>query len=201
MGDKYGRKIPFVISIALTALFGLISTVSPNFPFFLTFRSLVSIGIGGLGALDYTLFTEFTPKVHRGKFTLIVTIAGALGVLFCAGMAWIFIPLNLDIINGWRIFIAIQAMPSLIIFIFRLIFSEETPRYLIGIGDVHKAYRILENIIIINKVQIDDLLPEKEVLFEAINNNRKYSDQYETNNTCNILCTIYIYIYIILDPK
>eukprot|EP00794_Sanderia_malayensis_P009087 gene9087-10056_t len=137
ISDYKGRQMPFIVSIAISAIFSLASAFAPNFKVFILLRCCVSFGIGGIVAVDFVILSEFLPRIHRGQFMVILTLSGALGVAYTAGMAWLLAE------RHWHLFIVICAIPTFLVFIIRFIVNIESPRFLLSKGNYEKALKIL----------------------------------------------------------
>ena len=74
----------------------------------------------------------------RGHFVILVTFFGSLGAAFTAGLAWIFLPSN-----KLKAFLICASIPHLIVFLARLWFNIESPRFLLSIGKYEKAVKVL----------------------------------------------------------
>eukprot|EP00112_Aurelia_sp_Birch-Aquarium-sp1_P012691 Seg2672.5 transcript_id=Seg2672.5/GoldUCD/mRNA.D3Y31 product="Synaptic vesicle 2-related protein" protein_id=Seg2672.5/GoldUCD/D3Y31 len=144
--DKQGRQKPFIISIGISAIFGLASAFAPSFWIFVLLRSMVSFGIGGIFAVDFVLLLEFLPVEHRGQFMVTITFCGALGVAYTAGLAWILIETN-----HWQLFLLLCVIPIFAVFIARIFINAESPRFLLSVGKHNKAMEILERMANQNK--------------------------------------------------
>lgn len=66
-------------------------------------------------------------------------------------IAWIVIPLEIKIghFKSWNLFVAISALPSLIIGLSLLRFPE-SPKFLLEVGEPDMALDILKNIFVLN---------------------------------------------------
>lgn len=58
LGDIVGRKISFMGTVMLTAIFGLLSSFAPNYTILLILRFIVGLGVGGNLPIDFSIFTE-----------------------------------------------------------------------------------------------------------------------------------------------
>jgi len=76
--DKYGRKAGLWLCTIVTFYFGLLSSFAPNFIWVLILRGLVGFGVGGVPQA-FTLFSEFSPTVHRAKVFSLLSIFGPVG--------------------------------------------------------------------------------------------------------------------------
>lgn len=83
LGDKWGRRPCFTISVTIIALFGLLSAFSPNYGWMVFFRAMVGVGVGGL-IVPFDLLAEFSPAELRGKYLLSIEYFWTvLFLLFC----------------------------------------------------------------------------------------------------------------------
>ncbi|XP_075264873.1 niacin transporter NiaP-like, partial [Convolutriloba macropyga] len=146
LADSIGRRVPFVVSALFSSLSGVISVLSESYWFFLTTRVLVGFGLGGLSSIDFVVFNELCPRNVRGRATLVITIFGALGVLFIAGINLISWSTVLPGIDQWRIIGIIGAFPMLFVLIARMLFFDESPKYLVSKGRTEEATAVLTKI-------------------------------------------------------
>ena len=105
----------------------------------LYFRCCVSFGNGALFAVDFVLLLEFLPMKNRANFIILITLGGSFGAVFTAGMAWIFIPKN-----EWKLFLLCSAAPLLLVFLARLCFRVESPRFLLSVGKYDRAIEVIQ---------------------------------------------------------
>ncbi|KAK3596795.1 hypothetical protein CHS0354_036634 [Potamilus streckersoni] len=153
ISDRFGRQKPFIIAVAIVAVFGLISAFSPTFWSLVLIRSLVSLGNGGLEAVDFVLllgsYPECLPRRNRGTFMVVITFCGALGAVLAGGLAWWLLPTY-----GWRTFVGACSIPSFLVFICRFFISYESPRYLFVSGKKKEALHLLSIIAQQNKTSM-----------------------------------------------
>jgi len=72
-------------------------------------------------------------------------------VIAAAGLAWLIVP-----VAGWRMLLAVSALPGLIIFFIRRDIPE-SPRYLLVSGQPERARQVLEQVARANGVTLPDL--------------------------------------------
>ncbi|KAJ6252007.1 major facilitator-type transporter hxnz-related [Anaeramoeba flamelloides] len=146
LSDKYGRKPIFILTVAISGIFGLLSSLMPSFVLFVFMRCITSIGLCGTVAVDFVVFLEIAPLKNRGKFTGSIVLFGSLGVIYLSGMAL----LTLDSL-GWRWLVRFASFPMIIVLVIRLLITHESPRWLLKNGKQHLIWDILEGIAKINK--------------------------------------------------
>ena len=115
LADRYGRRTPLMIDIALYSLFELLTAFSPNFTVFLVLRALFGIAMGGEWGLGAAMVMEVLPPQRRGFFSGLLQQGYMWGYLLAA-LAYflVFHFTNWD----WRGLFVIGALPAgLILFI------------------------------------------------------------------------------------
>src|SRR6516225_387365 len=69
IADRYGRRTPLMIDIALYSLLELLTAFSPNFTTFLVLRALFGVAMGGEWGLGAAITMEALPVERRGLFS------------------------------------------------------------------------------------------------------------------------------------
>ena len=140
LSDLIGRKIGFVSTIAIDSIFGFLSAFAPSFGWLVFLRALTGFGVGGTLPVDYSIFAEYLPSEKRGRYLVLLESFWALGVLLAAGLAWLIVPRF-----GWRVLLAVSAVPGLIVFLIRR-GVPESPRYLLVNGKTEAAQKVLQQV-------------------------------------------------------
>lgn len=151
LADRVGRRTVFLVTIALNAVFALLSAVAPSFGLLLVFRFINGLAVGGTLPVDYAIMAEYLPKRERGRFLVYLESFWALGTVAIALVAWAIVPQLPE--TGWRWILAINALPGLLGFWVRLSVPE-SPRYLLLKGDAAGAKRVLERVAEVNGVAL-----------------------------------------------
>ncbi|XP_076116560.1 synaptic vesicle 2-related protein-like [Mytilus galloprovincialis] len=152
ISDHFGRRIPFIIAIFITAIFGVVSAFATSFIFLVILRAFVSIGTGGIEATNFVLMLEFLPKRNRGAVMVGITFCGALGAILTGGLAWWLLPNY-----GWQTLLGACAAPSVVVCGIALLFGEESPRYLFISGQKEKGIKLLKKIALQNGTEIENV--------------------------------------------
>jgi SHS family lactate transporter-like MFS transporter len=115
LADRYGRRTPLMIDIALYSLFELLTAFSPNFTVFLVLRALFGIAMGGEWGLGAAMVMEVLPPRRRGFFSGLLQQGYMWGYLLAAlAYFMVFHFTNWD----WRGLFVIGTLPAgLILFI------------------------------------------------------------------------------------
>lgn len=140
LADRIGRRRVFLTTISIFTAATAALALTPDDPsigwiYLAALRLVVGFGAGGLYVVDLPLVQEFTPKAMRGRVTGLVTSAVPLGFLIGSLLVW----LVSDAI-GWRGILLLAAVLGVVLLLARTAVPE-SPRYLIGRGDVDGARR------------------------------------------------------------
>lgn len=145
LGDYWGRKKAYQLSILTFAVFALVAAMSPNMLFLIICRALMGIGMGSGIVLGYGTFTEFMPARVRGKWSARISFLGNLSPLIATLVGFLVIPPL-----GWRMMFVIGGLASLVILLFITRYLDESPRWYIKNGHtaegVAAVNRIVKNI-------------------------------------------------------
>lgn len=141
--DRIGRKLGFQLTVLIDSLAGLLSAFAPTYALLVILRTLTGFGVGGTLPVDYAIFAEYLPTKHRGRYLVLLEAFWAVGTIVAAALAWLIIPRFPD--NGWRILLAVSAVPGLVIFFIRR-YIPESPRYLLIDGQADKARQVLQQV-------------------------------------------------------
>jgi len=147
ISDYIGRKTGFQATVLIDSVFGLLSALSPSYLVLALLRGLTGFGVGGTLPVDYSIFAEYLPTEKRGRYLVYLESFWALGTIVAAGLAWLIVPRF-----GWRILLAISALPGLIIYFIRR-YVPESPRYLLVEGREAEARAILREVAAENGVE------------------------------------------------
>ncbi|GAC1652710.1 MAG: hypothetical protein NVS9B12_02290 [Vulcanimicrobiaceae bacterium] len=125
--DRYGRRVPLMIDIALFSLIELATAFSPNLTVFIVLRALYGIAMGGEWGLGSALAMETLPPQKRGLFSGILQEGYALGFLL-AGAVFALIS-HFYPQHTWRAMFVVGVLPALVIFFIRA-HVPESPAWL-----------------------------------------------------------------------
>lgn len=165
LSDKFGRRRMFLSVTLVQLIFGLFTSVAMSLNQLVALRFFVGLAVGGMNIIllsntiyyikemkcklkcfigslpiDTSMFMEFVPTSKRSLYTILLTNFWSLGAVFEAFLAWMLIP-NLGGI-GWRIFIALSALPNIVLIFFRKGFLE-SPYFLCLSGHEQQAKEVL----------------------------------------------------------
>jgi MFS transporter, SHS family, lactate transporter len=126
--DRYGRRTPLMVDIALYSAIELLTAFSPNFTVFLVLRALFGIAMGGEWGLGAAMAMEALPPQRRGFFSGLLQSGYMSGFLLAAVVYYlVFTFTHWD----WRGLFVVGALPALLIFYIRSSVPE-SPVWLAG---------------------------------------------------------------------
>lgn len=126
IADKYGRRIPLMVDVALYSVLEFATAFSPNLTVFIVLRALYGVAMGGEWGLGAALAMEALPAEKRGLFSGILQEGYAVGYLLAAVILAV-----LYVHIGWRGMFMIGVLPALLIFYIRR-HVPESPAWLAG---------------------------------------------------------------------
>ncbi len=115
LADKYGRKLPLMISVLWFSVFAFLSGFSTSYAVLFALRALFGIGMGGEWAAGMPLVLEHWPKRLRGLASGLLLGGWYWGYLFAAIAFQFVYPLfNGSPDLGWRMMFWIAIVPALL---------------------------------------------------------------------------------------
>lgn len=157
LADTRGRKKVLCFSMSFSFVAGAAAALSPDWVTFSVLKFMSSSSVSGAVALSIALLSECTPEAKRS----VLIVLTATVFLSCNGiMAVLAIPvlplkfsyyipvLNIHF-NSWRVLNLIFSFPCAMS-AFGLLFSYESPKYLLSIGKEAEAMKILKGIFVMN---------------------------------------------------
>ena len=157
MADRWGRKLPLMLSILWFSLFAFLSGFSTSYAMLFAFRALFGIGMGGEWAAGMPLAIEHWPTKLRGLVSGLLQGGFYWGYILSALTFHYVYPLFSQIPDpfsnapgatlGWRVMFWIGVIPALLVLWIRSGVKEspvwlERQRHLRELGDEEKADRI-----------------------------------------------------------
>jgi MFS transporter, SHS family, lactate transporter len=112
--DRFGRRTPLMVDIALYSIIELATAFSPNLTVFIILRAIFGIAMGGEWGLGSALAMEALPPKNRGLISGLLQSGYNCGNLLAGLTLW----LLFDRI-GWRGMFVVGALPALLILYIR----------------------------------------------------------------------------------
>ena len=143
LADRFGRKKLFIIAALLFIAGGFFCMFSQNFAEMSIARIVLGFAIGAASSLTPTYLVELADKDHRGSiasmFQLMITIG--IEVAYFANL--LVLNHNIGGLADWRWMLGSELLPAAALMIGSIALPE-SPRYLIKVGKVELARKILE---------------------------------------------------------
>jgi len=109
LADRYGRRLPLMLSLVFYSIIEVLSGLAPNYATFVLLRALFGIGMGAEWGLGASLVMEKVPPRLRGVLSGILQEGYAMGYLLAA-VAYFFVFPRW----GWRPLFFIGGLPALL---------------------------------------------------------------------------------------
>jgi SHS family lactate transporter-like MFS transporter len=130
--DRWGRKLPLMLSILWFSLFTVLSGFSTSYAMLFAFRALFGIGMGGEWAAGMPLALEHLPDRLRGAAAGILQGAWAWGYILSAlAFQTIYPALRESMDEAWRAMFWIGTIPAVFVLWIRAR-VDESPIWLAG---------------------------------------------------------------------
>ncbi|MEW6622216.1 MAG: MFS transporter [Bacillota bacterium] len=120
LGDKYGRKPVFLVSVAAFSLLSLATAFTPNMQLFVICQFLARIFLVATWAVGIIIMAEEFPVELRGRAIGLFQGAAAIGAIFPS----LLLPVAAMTPLGWRTLFIIGALPLVIVLIMGKNFHE-----------------------------------------------------------------------------
>jgi putative MFS transporter len=160
LAERHGRRMAFIISLAVFGVVSLAAALAWNFESLLVLRLLQGIGLGAEVPIAGALFNEFVRGRSRGRAVMIYESIFSWGILLAPLIGLLFFSAFGPQL-GWRLLFVFGALPIVVAAIayFKL---PESPRWLAERGRFGEAGRVLD------EMEADarrrgTILPEPEV--------------------------------------
>jgi MFS transporter, SHS family, lactate transporter len=124
MADRWGRKLPLMLSLIWFAVFDGLVALAPTFTWVLIFRTLFGFGMGAEWTAGSTLAMENWPARSRGIASGLLQGSWAIGFLLAALASAVVVPTW-----GWRALFVVAVAPALLALPIRL-WVPESPEWL-----------------------------------------------------------------------
>lgn len=122
MADRWGRRLPLMLSLLWFALFDALIFAAPTFTWIVIFRTLFGFGMGAEWTAGTALAMESLPPSKRKLASGLLQAGWPVGFLLAALIAHFVVPAW-----GWRAMFLIAAAPALLVIPIRMLVPDEAP--------------------------------------------------------------------------
>lgn len=202
--DTKGRKLPYTMTLAITSLFGLLSSFAFNFTSLCFTLFFLGFGVGGNMPTDGALYLEFLPQEYHYLLTF-MSVFFSFGAVLASIVGYLILPdfscpedgSACDVgtqNNGWRIMLFTASCLTILMLILRSAWLKlpETPKFLMSQDRANETIIVLQDIAKINggHVQISrSELPtrrESTIVFKTSDDiEREEEDEEDDGNEMN----------------
>ncbi len=124
MADRWGRRLPLMLSLLWFAIFDALIFFAPTFSLIMLFRTLFGLGMGAEWTAGTALAMESMPPEKRKLASGLLQAGWPIGFLLAALTAYFVVPAW-----GWRPMFLIAAAPALLVIPIRLLVPDEAPEH------------------------------------------------------------------------
>ncbi|MDO5648553.1 MFS transporter [Paracoccus sp. (in: a-proteobacteria)] len=147
IADRVGRRWVLFGTVAMDAVFGLLSVWAGDFTWLLVMRFLTGVAVGGTLPVDYAMMAEFLPPKNRGRWLVWLEGFWAIGTIIIALTAWA--AASWGATAPWRWIFFVAAAPAVIGFFLRF-WVPESPMFLIRQGRQAEARAVIDRVLRVN---------------------------------------------------
>ncbi|XP_063544412.1 synaptic vesicle glycoprotein 2A-like [Cydia strobilella] len=153
LGARLGRRRALVSALAVNAVFAAVAAFMPTYGTFMMARFCSAIGSGGLVPTCYSYCYEVSPRPHRRRLLSMLVIAHGVGALLAAALAHAVLPPtgadalldDKEHFSAWHRYLLLCTLPILASLV-SLIWTQESPRYLLDVGREVDAMLVYQSI-------------------------------------------------------
>lgn len=120
MADRWGRRLPLMLSLVWFAVFDAAIFFAPDFTWVLVFRTLFGFGMGAEWTAGTALAMESLPPRSRKFASGLLQAGWPVGFLLASAVAIFVVPAF-----GWRAMFLIAALPALLVIPIRMMIPDE----------------------------------------------------------------------------
>lgn len=124
--DRVGRRRVFIATLLLFSIASGLSAFATSLAVLMALRFLIGAGLGGELPVASTYVSERVPAHERGRVVVLLESFWAVGWLFAALIAYFVMPLFAPD-TGWRVAMALGAVPALYALYLRRGLADDTP--------------------------------------------------------------------------
>jgi SP family arabinose:H+ symporter-like MFS transporter len=187
--DLFGRRPTLMASAFLFIISAFGSAISSQLFMFIGFRIIGGLAVGIASVVSPMYIAEISPTAKRGRMVSFNQLAIVVGILLAFSSNALLVNLG-D--NNWRWMLAVMGIPAILFLVF-LIFSPESPRWLIQKNRSDIAFKILEKINGTNYATIE--LETIQYSIQAEKDTGTYADVFSPKMRPILLIGVFIAVF------
>ena len=141
LADKLGRRRVILYADILFVVGALLQAVSSTVAFMVLGRCIIGAGVGAASFVVPLYIAEIAPASHRGRLVTTNVMFITMGQMVAYVIGWLFSTYASQD-TAWRWMVGLGALPAAIQGVM-VLFMPETPRWLIKVGRVAAAERVV----------------------------------------------------------
>ncbi|XP_032525194.2 synaptic vesicle glycoprotein 2A-like [Danaus plexippus] len=153
LAERGGRRRALHAALAVNAVFAAIAAFMPTYGTFMMARFCSALGSGGIIPTGFTYCGELCPRQCRTLLLALLPASMGGGILLSAGLAKLVLPYNghdalienKEHFSAWHRYLLVCTIPILASLV-SLIWTPESPRYLLDVGRDVDAMMVYQNI-------------------------------------------------------
>ncbi|CAH0697965.1 unnamed protein product [Spodoptera exigua] len=161
LSERLGRRRCLVSCLAVNAVFAAIAAFMPTYGTFMMARFCSSLGSGGIVPTSYTYCGEIWWRARRGAALGALAAAAGAGGAAAAALSAAVLPQNgastlienKEHFSAWHRYLLLCTIPILASLV-SLIWTQESPRYLLDVGREVDAMMVYQSIHSSNKFRV-----------------------------------------------
>ncbi|XP_038217566.1 synaptic vesicle glycoprotein 2C-like [Zerene cesonia] len=161
LAERLGRRRALLSALAVNAVFAAIAAFMPTYGTFMMARFCSAIGSGGIIPTGYIYCSEMISRSRRILALAMFPACMGIGILIAAGLARAILPFtgaealieNKEHFSAWHRYLLLCMLPLLASLI-SLIWTQESPRYLLDVGREVDAMMVYQSIHSGNQVRL-----------------------------------------------
>ncbi|KAL0818674.1 hypothetical protein ABMA28_008025 [Loxostege sticticalis] len=169
LSDRYGRKNTFLLSITTLIIFGFVVPFSPSYTVFTISRFFLGMATAGTMVISFVIIMETVGPRFRELLGCLFQIPFIIGHMTVPLFAYFF--------RSWDTYTLALAVPPLIYLGYFFVLNE-SPRWLVSVGRVEEATKIVTRAAEINNLPTSKI---KETLTELSQDIQSRSDEPKPN--------------------
>ena len=139
VADIRGRRYTLLLGLVNNSIVGILSSLVQTAFQLCILRFITGVGLGFVIAGVVTLSAEISPPCRRGRYMTLVASCYTLGYLYTA--LWAILIFHVGSGN-WRVFLFVNAVPTMIATALVYMFAPESPRYYMCRGKLNEAVKV-----------------------------------------------------------
>ncbi|XP_067013217.2 synaptic vesicle glycoprotein 2B [Anabrus simplex] len=173
LADTKGRRKILILTLVMDGLCTVLSSLSHHVWLLMVFRFFNGFFICGSAAVLFAYLGEFHSEVNRARAIVWLGVFVALGTISLPGLAWLVIPLDLNLwlpwgpYYSWRLFLVLCAVPSLTAALLFATVLPRSPKFLLVSGKHQEAVDVLSNMFAANTGKSADQYPVKAIQMDS----------------------------------